>query len=293
MADIRNCTACPRRCGADRTAGVGYCGGDDKIRVARAMLHMWEEPCISGKNGSGAIFFSGCQLKCRFCQNYKISAENAGKVITAERFGEIMAELESKGAHNINLVTPMHVMPLIYPILARKKIKIPLCINCGGYENTESVKSLDRIADIWIPDFKYATSETAEKYSKAADYPKIALSAVKAMVKQTGKPVFDGDLLKSGVIVRHLVIPGNYRDSIRVLDILKNDIGTENIVLSLMSQFTPYNFDEKYKELNRRISTYEYNKVLEHAQKLDFTGYMQERSSAKEEYTPEFDFSGI
>ncbi len=290
------CVLCPRECKADRSKSVGFCGGGAFARVAKAYLHMWEEPCISGVNGSGTVFFSGCSLKCCFCQNYKISAENFGMEVSDERLAEIFLNLQSEGAHNINLVSGTHFAPQITRALdiCRERLHIPVAYNCGGYEKTETVEMLKGYVDIFMPDFKYYSSELSEKYSRAPDYCEYALKAVKKMIEITGKPVYGDDgMLKSGVIIRHMVLPTHRRDSEAVLRLLSENFTPDSFILSLMSQYTPFYKSHEYKELNRRISTYEYNKVAEIASELGFNGYMQERSSAKEEYTPDFDLSGV
>lgn len=293
--DFTSCTLCPRKCGADRVDGVGFCGVGDKLRVAKAYLHMWEEPCLSGTNGSGTVFFSGCNLRCRFCQNYKISAESLGAEINAERLGEIFSELQDKGAHNINLVTPTHYVPQIIAALdiAKPRLNIPVVYNCGGYESVETLKMLEGYIDIYLPDFKYGDNEIAQKYSAAPDYFQVCTAAIEEMLRQTGAPSFDGDLLQSGVIIRHLTLPTHRFDSVRVLEEIKRRYGTENVLLSLMSQYTPFYKSSEFKELSRRISTFEYNFVADKASELGFNGFMQERSSAKEEYTPDFDLYGV
>lgn len=293
--DFTSCTLCPRKCGADRVNGVGFCGVGDKLRVAKAYLHMWEEPCLSGTNGSGTVFFSGCNLRCRFCQNYKISAESFGAEINAERLGEIFSELQDKGAHNINLVTPTHYVPQIISALdiAKPRLNIPVVYNCGGYESVETLKMLEGYIDIYLPDFKYGDNDIAKKYSAAPDYFQVCTAAIEEMLRQTGAPSFDGDLLQSGVIIRHLTLPTHRFDSVRVLEEIKRRYGTENVLLSLMSQYTPFYKSSEFKELNRRISTFEYNFVADKASELGFNGFMQERSSAKEEYTPDFDLYGV
>lgn len=293
--DFTSCTLCPRKCGADRVNGTGFCGVGDKLRVAKAYLHMWEEPCLSGTNGSGTVFFSGCNLRCRFCQNYKISAESFGAEITVERLAEIFLELCDKGAHNINLVTPTHFVPQIISALdiAKPRLNIPVVYNCGGYESAETLKMLEGYIDIYLPDFKYGDNEIAQKYSAAPDYFRVCTAAIEEMLRQTGAPRFDGDLLKRGVIIRHLTLPTHRFDSVRVLEEIKRRYGTENVLLSLMSQYTPFYKSSEFKELDRRISTFEYNFVADKASELGFNGFMQERSSAKEEYTPDFDLYGV
>ena len=293
--DFTSCTLCPRKCGADRINGAGFCGAGDKLRAAKAYLHMWEEPCISGQNGSGTVFFSGCSLHCRFCQNYKISAENFGTEISEARLAEIFLELQEKGAHNINLVTPTHFVPQIMSALdiAKPRLNIPVVYNCGGYESVDTLKMLEGYIDIYLPDFKYADNDIARKYSAAPDYFEVCTAAIDEMLRQAGAPKFEGELLRSGVIIRHMTLPTHRFDSVRVLEEISRRYGTENILLSLMSQYTPFYKSCEYKELNRRISTFEYNFVADRAAELGFNGYMQEKSSAKEEYTPDFDLFGI
>jgi putative pyruvate formate lyase activating enzyme len=294
--DFTSCTLCPRKCGANRYTGTGFCGVGTSIKAARAHLHMWEEPPISGTKGSGTVFFSGCTLKCVFCQNYKISAENFGEEITGERLGDIFLELQDKGAHNINLVTPTQFVPQIITVLdkVKPKLDIPIVYNSGGYESTETLKMLDGYVDIYLPDFKYCDNNAAQKYSSAYDYPERAAEAVTEMKRQTGKLVFDENgLLKKGLIVRHLTLPTMRQDSVKVIERIKELLGTEDVLLSLMSQYTPFYRSFEFKELSRRISTFEYNYVADKAIELGFKGYMQERSSAKEEYTPDFNLTGI
>ncbi len=292
---MESCNLCPRACGADRAAEKGFCGGGYTIKAARASLHFWEEPCISGKNGSGTVFFSGCNLKCCFCQNYNISAENFGKEISIERLAEIFLELQEQNAHNINLVNPTHYVPLIIKALdiAKPRLKIPVVYNSGGYETVETIAMLDGYVDIFLPDLKYKSSLLSEKYSHAENYFGFASKAIIAMFEQVGKPIFDGDILKKGVIIRHLVLPNARQDSIEVLEWIANNFEKGDVLVSLMSQYTPFYKSCEHKEINRRISTFEYNKVLEKAVSLGLDGYMQEKSSAKEEYTPDFDLSGL
>ena len=294
--DLTECRLCPRNCGADRTTGIGFCGGGVMARVAKAYLHMWEEPCISGKNGSGTVFFSGCSLKCIFCQNYKISAENFGREVTSQRLGEIFLEQQDRGAHNINLVSPTHYVPQIINALGsvKDRLRIPVVYNSGGYEKTETLKMLDGYVDIYLPDFKYYDNSIAEKYSAAPDYFETVTSAIDEMFRQVGKyNIGDDGLMRKGMIIRHLTLPTHRFDSVKVLEEIKRRYGTENVLLSLMSQYTPFYESSRYKELTRRISTFEYSFVADKAAELGFDGFMQEKSSAKEEYTPDFDLSGV
>lgn len=294
------CRLCPRECGADRAAGLGYCGMGDKITAAKAMLHYWEEPCISGDGGSGAVFFSGCVLRCAYCQNYEISEKRRGREITGERLAGIFLELQEQGAENIDLVNPTHFVPQIISALRLAKergLNIPIVYNSGGYEKIETLKMLEGLVDIYLPDVKYFDDELARRLSNAPRYFDIAAAAVSEMVRQTGKPVFErsGGKMLRGVIVRHLILPGCYKDSIEIVKRLGERFGGE-ILFSLMSQYTPFGrvkTEPEFSKMNRRITTFEYDKVLSAVLDAGLEGYMQERSSAKEEYTPEFDFSGL
>ena len=295
--DLEQCRLCPRECGAARQSGQrGLCGAGKSLRVARAALHFWEEPCISGQTGSGTVFFSGCPLRCRFCQNHDISARCFGKDISVQRLAEIFLELQQQGANNVNLVSPTQYVPQMIEALdlAKPELKIPVVYNTGGYERVETLRMLEGYVDIWLPDAKYADPKRAGDYSNAANYPEVAFAAIAEMLRQAGDPVFDQNgMMRRGVIVRHLVMPGGMQDSLRVLEELANLRQKQHFLLSLMSQYTPYRRDETYPELNRRVSSYEYRRVCEYAQELGFEGFQQERSSAKEEYTPDFDLTGV
>lgn len=293
------CELCPRRCGVDRAEKRGFCGMGERLTAAKAMLHYWEEPCISGERGSGAVFFSGCVMKCVFCQNYDISSENVGREISEERLTEIFLELEEKGAQNINLVNPTHFVPRILRSieLAKKRgLSLPIVYNSGGYERVETLRMLDGIVDIFLPDVKYFSDELAVKLSAAPDYFDTAMNALAEMTRQTGKPRFnESGAMTSGVIVRHLVLPGQYRDSAEIIRRLGERFGGQ-ILFSLMSQYTPFGkvrTDPRFAKLNRRITTFEYRKALDAVYETGLEGFMQEKSSAKEEYTPSFDFEGL
>lgn len=301
-----HCTLCPRRCGADRTKKPGYCGAGGVVKAARAALHHWEEPCLSGPApdapgftgaGSGTVFFSHCNLQCAFCQNHAISAGGYGKEITVPRLAGIFLELQKKGAHNLNLVTPTPWLPSIIQALtlARPALHIPVVYNTGGYETLQAVASLKGYVDIFVPDLKYVSTLLSARYSGAPDYFEAASRAIQAMCAQTGPPVFDSaGMLQRGVVIRHMVLPGCMADSRAVLDWLAHALPRGGFLLSLMSQYTPCYKAGKTPPLNRRISTYEYRKIVDHALSLGLdTGYMQEKSSAKEEYTPPFDLEGI
>lgn len=299
-----HCTLCPRACGADRAAGqTGLCGAGDTLRAARAALHHWEEPCLSGDpeapTGSGTVFFSGCALGCCYCQNYGISQEGQGHPLTEARLAEIFLELQTKGAKNINLVTATQWLPWVLPALdsaRRRGLRLPVVYNTGGYETVQTVQALAGYVDIWLTDFKYDSPALAAELSRAGNYPAVADRALRAMLRQTGAPVYDPEgYLRRGVIVRHLVLPGQAADSQAVLRRLAAVRRQEEVpfLLSLMSQFTPF-YHAADHGLGRRITSYEYRKVVDAALALGLTdGYMQEKSSAREEYTPPFDGEGL
>ena len=294
----KNCSICPRNCRIDRTKGqIGYCQSGHEIKSALASVHMWEEPPISGSCGSGTIFFSGCNLRCVFCQNYTISSENSGKTISTERLSEIMLEQQARGVHNINLVTATHFIPSIIKAVQKAKnngLKIPIVYNTGGYEKVESIKMLEGTVDIYLPDIKYFSSELSLKYSGASDYFDYASEAVLEMYHQTGNNIYDDNgIMKSGVIIRHMIMPSHKEDSYKVLDWIRDNIGTEACV-SLLSQYTPAYNAEKYKEINRKLMSLEYTRVIEHFFDIGLkNGFMQEKSSAESKYTPIFDLSGL
>lgn len=299
------CHLCPRMCGVDRTVTTGYCGQSDTVRAARAALHMWEEPCISGIHGSGTVFFSGCTLRCCFCQNSDISTGGFGKELTVSQLSDIFLRLQDQGAHNINLVTATQFLPSIVKALdlCRHKLFIPVVYNCGGYERVETVQELDGYVDIWLPDLKYMDRRISARYSQAPDYFEHASRAVKAMIRQTGTPVLREFtalgkpavlLMEKGVIIRHMVLPGQKEDSIALLHWISENLPAGQFYISLMSQYTPYRQNPDCPELNRRITTYEYQKTVDAALDLGLDmGFMQKRSSAKEEYTPPFNLEGL
>ncbi len=292
----RSCTLCPRKCGADRTLHLGFCGAGDAIRIARAMPHMWEEPCISGQKGSGAIFFSGCTLKCTYCQNAPISHGRYGADISDERFREICFELKGKGVHNINLVTPDAYIERIAPILGEIKsaLALPIVVNCGGYLSARQLELLDGVADVYLPDFKYADGALAKNLSAAEDYPEVAERAIAEMVKQVGKPIFNGEgTLVRGVLVRHLVLPGYRKNSIAVLKRLADRFGRDELMVSLMAQYTPPSDTALDGSLSRRLTAFEYRSVADSLADAGFEGYLQERNSAQSSYTPSFRLEGV
>ena len=293
--DINNCNLCPRECGADRYTGTGFCGCGANIRAAKAYLHMWVEPCISGTRGSGTVFFSGCNLKCCFCQNYKISHENHGKSITESRLAEIFLELQRQGAHNINLVSPTpYVLQIISALdMCRGKLNIPIIYNTGGYEKVETIKLLGGYVDVYLPDFKYFDNALGKKYSGADNYFETVTAALKEMYRQTGSCCIEDGIIRRGTVIRHLALPSHRDDSVRILKWIAENLPRDGVLVSLMSQYTPFYKSAEHKEISRRISTFEYNYVLDKAVSLGLKGFMQERSSAKEEYTPDFDLSGI
>lgn len=286
-------------CGVDRETARGFCGMGNKITAAKAMLHKWEEPCISGERGSGAVFFSGCVMKCVYCQNYDISNENSGHEISEERLAEIFLELQHQGAQNIDLVNPTHFVPKIITAIKLAKqqgLAIPIVYNSGGYERVETLKTLDGLVDVYLPDVKYFSDDLARTLSSAPNYFTTAVNAVAEMLRQTGKPKFGGNgMLERGVLVRHLVLPWQYRDSVEIITRLGERFSGE-IMFSLMSQYTPFGkvkTDPRFEKYNRRITTFEYEKALQAVLASGLDGYFQEKSSAKEEYTPKFDFEGI
>ncbi len=332
---LADCTLCPRNCHVNRLAGeIGYCGQGAVIRAARAALHFWEEPCISGESGSGTVFFSGCPLRCVYCQNHDIAIGKAGREISVERLSEIFLELQEKGANNINLVTPTHFVPLIVPALLRAKaqgLKIPVVYNTSSYEKAETLRLLEGLVDIYLPDFKYVSAETAGWFSHAPDYFETAKAAIAEMLRQVGSPVFaapDGRLLnarqmneacgyegeteaeflmKRGVIVRHLALPGQEEDSRRALRFLLDTWG-EDIYISIMNQYTPMGDfggsvaapgagERKraaFKNLGRRITEEEYDALIDFAVENGIeNGFLQEGETAEESFIPAFDGEGL
>lgn len=295
---MEKCVLCPRKCLAERNSGkIGYCGAGDKIKIAKAMLHMWEEPPISGENGSGAVFFSNCTLRCEFCQNFKISAEGFGKEITEKRLAEIFLELQEKGAHNINLVSPTPYVDEIKRAIdsIRGDLKIPVVYNTSGYETAQTIKGLDGYVDIFLPDLKYVDSCASKELSHAENYFEFAGKAIIQMQKQTGANTYDKNgMLKKGIIVRHMVLPGYVENSLAVLKWVSENLPLDDILVSIMSQYTPFHNAHNFPKINRRLSEEEYERVLDFADELGIeNGFIQELSSAKEEYTPEFDLQGV
>lgn len=302
---VFSCRLCPRACGADRSRGAGACRtsikkneeGEWTIPVARAALHFWEEPCISGEEGSGAVFFSGCNLGCVFCQNREISTGMTGKWITVKRLSEIFLELEEQGANNINLVTAGHVLPFVREalLLAKERgLHIPVLYNTSSYETVEAVKSLSGLVDIYLPDLKYTADALAKRYSNAEDYFPVAAAAIAEMVRQTGAPLFDEKgLMKRGTIVRHLVLPGSTMDSKHVIRYLYETYG-DDIYISIMNQYTPMAAVQEHPQLSRNVSKREYDRVVDYAVSLGVQkGFTQEGSAAGESFIPTFDYTGV
>ena len=285
------CSICPRHCNVDRNVNLGFCQSPDNFRVARAALHFWEEPCISGKEGSGTVFFSGCNLKCVFCQNNEISAENKGVEISDDKLISIFENLISQGANNINLVNPTHYAKRLAKVLGRWKSPVPIVYNSSGYEEVETLKALDGLIDIYLPDLKYIRAEKAMRYSKAADYFEKASAALLEMRRQV-EDKFDGDIMKSGMIIRHLILPQNTNSSIAVLDFIKSNF--PNTFVSLMAQYTPCGDLSEFPEINRKITKREYEKVVNYAFDNSFDKlFIQELSSADKSFIPKFDFTVV
>ena len=293
-----NCCLCPRSCGVNRRLRKGYCQSPAQAVAARAALHFWEEPCISGLHGSGTVFFSGCTLRCCFCQNYRISSEGFGKAVTAGRLAEIFLELQAQGAHNINLVTATQYLPTVLQALqdARPRLTIPVVYNCGGYETIDAVNALAPYVDIWLPDLKYLNPENARRYSRAPDYPERAREALDEMVRQSGSPRFDEKgMMTRGVIVRHLLLPGCLKDAKHIVRYLYHRYGNR-IYISLMNQYTPMeSLDVKtYPELGVRVSERAYRQLVDYALELGVEqAFIQEGETAKESFIPPFTLEGV
>ncbi len=291
------CHLCPRNCGALRTPdqGRGVCRMPAPPILARAALHMWEEPPISGTRGSGTIFFSGCSLGCVFCQNEKISHQDFGKAVSLDRLAEICDELIAQGAHNINFVNPTHYAHVVKALVQQHPLPVPLVYNTGGYDKVETLQSLEGLVDVYLPDLKYLDSETARRYSGAADYPAVATAAIREMVRQTGPCQFDeAGLLTRGVIIRHLILPGQLSQAKAVMDWVAREFPPGSVLFSLMSQYTPWgDLESRFPEINRRLRPGEMRAAQEYMGNLGLAGFTQERTSAKEEYTPPFDLTGL
>lgn len=299
MKETEQCRICPRNCKVNRGTGqTGICGvSGTGIYASRAALHMWEEPCISGETGSGAVFFSGCPLRCVYCQNYQIAHAEVGMEISVRRLADIFLELQEKHAANINLVTPTHYTPEIIQAVSSAReqgLELPVVYNCSGYEKVETLKKLEGIIDIYLTDFKYMEEEIAARYSKASDYPAVAKAALKEMVRQQSSAVFDEEgMMQKGVIVRHLLLPGHVKNAKAVVKYLYETYG-DKIYISLMNQYTPLPHVEAWPELNRRVTRREYNRLVEYALSLGVeNGFVQEGETAKDSFIPAFDYEGL
>lgn len=295
---LNNCTLCPRNCKVNRANGqVGYCRVTEELVVARAALHMWEEPCISGEAGSGTVFFSGCSMGCVYCQNKNIATAKAGKKITIERLSEIFIELQEKGANNINLVTPSHYVPQIIQgisIAREKGLVLPIVYNCSGYEKLETLQLLNGIISVYLPDFKYMSNDIAKKYSNCSNYFEVTSKAIAEMVRQVGEPEFNqSGMIMKGVIVRHLTLPGYLQDSKNIIKYLYETFG-DTIYISIMNQYTPLPQVEKYPEINRKITSEEYDELVDYAIEIGVeNGFIQEGETASESFIPEFNNEGV
>ena len=288
------CNLCPRGCNVDRATEKGTCSMGEEILLARASKHFWEEPPISGTKGSGTVFFSGCSLKCVYCQNFEISHEGKGKQVSEDKLSEIFDSLISQGVHNINLVNPTHYALKIRNVLLNKKPSVPVVYNSSGYEKVSTLKSLDGLIDIYLPDLKYISADRSLKYSDAENYFDFASKALLEMKRQCPENIYDSDgIMQKGLIVRHLILPQNTNQSIKILEWIKENFGTDTAI-SLMSQYTPCQKAEIYKELQRKITQREYDKVISAAVEMGFTNiFTQEGSSATTDFIPDFDFTGI
>lgn len=294
MLDYRACTLCPRRCEVDRTAGeLGFCRMDATARAARAALHYWEEPVISGSFGSGAVFFSGCTLRCAFCQNQEISHERFGKELSPAALREVFERLIEEGCQNINLVTPTHFLPSIVPALT-PKLPVPVVYNCGGYESVQTLRELDGLVDVYLPDFKYSSNALAKQLSAAPDYVETAKAAILEMYRQVGSAIIEDEQMKKGVLIRHLVLPGQIDNSLGVLDWVAETFPKNDVLVSLMSQYVPMGRAKQLSPFDRRITQEEYDAVLSYLYLLGLdNGYTQDFSAATAEYIPEFNLEGL
>ena len=291
MLNYAHCELCPRRCGVDRTAGqLGFCRMPDKLFAAKAMLHYWEEPVISAAYGAGTVFFSGCTLGCIYCQNDEISHQNFGKLLSPAALRETFERLIDDGAQNIELVTPTHFLPSILPALT-PKLPVPVVYNCGGYERVETLRELEGLVDIYLPDMKYSDPALAKTLSAAPDYPEVAAAAIEEMYRQVGPAQIEDDVMQRGMIVRHLILPENTRNSIAVLDTLAAEF--QQYPVSLIAQYTPGGRASEFRELNRRITRREYEKVQAHLFALGLDGFVQARSASGTQYIPAFDLEGV
>lgn len=292
--DYSHCTLCPRRCGVDRTAGqTGFCRMPGELRIARAMLHYGEEPPISGSFGTGAVFFSGCTLRCLFCQNQEISADGKGKAVTSAELRSIFERLIDEGVQSIDLVTPTHFLPDILPVLS-PKLPVPVVYNCGGYESVETLKQLEGLVDIYLPDMKYADNALAARLSGAPDYFEVAAAAIQEMYRQTGKPVMEDDAMQRGVLIRHLVLPGYLDNTLRVLDWISESFPRDGVMVSLMSQYVPMGRAKELPPLDRRLTQEEYDGALSWMELCGLElGYAQDLTAATTELLPDFNLQNF
>ncbi len=289
---MTQCTLCPRKCRVNRSETTGFCGMGDTLKLARAALHFWEEPCIAGTKGSGALFFSGCTLRCCYCQNHSLSNEGHGKEISVERLAEIFRSLYEQGAHNLNFVTGTPFVPQILEALAIYKPPIPIVWNCGGYESLDTLKMLEGTVDIYLPDMKHVSPRLSALCAKAPDYFEVASAALSEMCRQTGTPVYDDNgIMHKGTLIRHLILPGCTQDSMQVLNFIAEKL-PKGTPVALMRQYTPQPFCT-VKGLDRPITDTEYSRVLNHFEMLGLSGYTQEKTSSDTAFTPAFDFTGV
>jgi len=289
------CNLCPRNCNAERNenTGKGFCGMPVNPVLARADIHNWEEPCISGEKGTGAIFFSGCSLKCCFCQNYPISHGNKGEAITTDRLVEIIKELEAKGVHTIDFVNPTHFSHILLDALTKYKPSVPVVYNSSGYDSVDTLKKLEGLVDVYLPDLKYFSSEKSQKYAKCPDYFENASKAILEMYRQQPKNEFRDGIIQKGLIIRHLVLPANVDESKNLILWIKNNL-SDDTYISLMNQYTPYGDINDFKELKRRLTTAEYNKVVDYFLEIGLqNGFVQEKTSATKDFIPDFDGTGV
>ena len=286
------CTLCPRKCNIDRSKAKGFCGASEIPTVSKVMLHQWEEPCICYGNGSGAVFFSGCQLRCVFCQNHEISSNLMGKEVNSADLSDLFLHLEERGACNINLVSPTPYLATIIPAIEKAKVHglaIPILFNSGGYESVEALTHLEGLVDIYLPDFKFYSKDLSIRYAKASDYAERALDSITEMVRQTAAPQWNGEHLKKGVILRHLVLPGASSDSVAIIRTLAERFKKDSLILSIMRQYTPLHRAKDFPELCRKITSLEYNRVIEAAKELGFLNiYTQRSESVGKKYVPDF-----
>ena len=283
------CYACPRKCGADREKTVGFCGGGSGLKISKLMIHRAAEPVISGRNGSGAVFFAGCALRCVFCQNADISVGGKGDIFSPEELYEAVLRLADEGVDNIDFITAGHYLPQLLPVLERlkKRVSVPFIYNSGGYESVAAIRALDGLIDVYLPDFKYASNELAAKFSGAPDYPEIATAAIGEMCRQRGEYREENGLVKSGVIIRHLVLPGHRDDSKAVMRVIASKFPSAKV--SVMRQYTPAFNRSEYPELNRKVTSFEYDDAVRETVRLGLDGFIQEKGCETAEFTPDFD----